>query len=89
MESKCNRYGKYQCPCCEHYTLSKKPDNTFQLCPVCYWEDDGVQLNDPEYTGGANEVSLNQARTNFKKIGAVEPHFKEYVRLPLNTEPPH
>ena len=71
MEIKPNRYGKYQCPCCEHYTLNEQADNTFQLCPVCYWEDDGVQLNDPEYEGGANKVSRNQARINFKKMASV------------------
>ena len=42
METKRNKYGKYQCPCCGHYTLDDKPDNTFQICPVCFWEDDGI-----------------------------------------------
>ena len=41
---------------------------------VCFWEDDGVQFNDPDYEGGANEVSLRQARDNYREIGvsAVE-----------------
>jgi Cysteine-rich CPCC len=86
MENKCNRYGKFQCPCCEYYTLDEQPNNTFQLCPVCYWEDDGVQLNDPEYEGGANRVSLNQARINFKKNGVSELQFKRRVRLPFPME---
>jgi hypothetical protein len=79
-------YDKYKCPCCRHYTLSSKANNTFQICPVCYWEDDGIQLNDMDYEGGANTVSLKQARKNFKKYGAVEERFKEYVRPPLADE---
>ena len=77
---------KYKCPCCGFYTLDDKADNTFQICPVCYWEDDGVQLNDPYYEGGANVVSLYQARENFKNYGAIEVRFKKLVRLPFETE---
>ena len=80
-----NKYGKYQCPCCEHYTLDE-PDNTFQICPVCFWENDGVQLNDPDYEGGANKMSLNQARKNFKEFGVIDLQFKEHVRAPLEEE---
>jgi hypothetical protein len=79
-------YYKYQCPCCEYYTLHEEADNTFQVCSVCYWEDDGVQLHNPAYEGGANMVSLNQAKNNYKKYGAVEERFKEYVRPPLEDE---
>ncbi|QQQ28089.1 CPCC family cysteine-rich protein [Chryseobacterium indoltheticum] len=53
-----NKYKKHQCPCCEYFTLNNKANNTFQICPVCYWEDDGVQMLDPTYIGGANAVSL-------------------------------
>ena len=84
MES--NNIGKYKCPCSGFYTLNEKADNTFQLCPVCYWEDDGVQLCEPDYEGGANEVSLMLAKENFKSFGAIEEKFKENVRPPLEEE---
>jgi hypothetical protein len=32
------------------------------VCPICEWENDGVQYDDPDYEGGANKVSLNQAK---------------------------
>ena len=48
-----NKEGKYQCPCCECFTYSEKPINTFQLCEVCFWEDDGIQFDDPLYEDGA------------------------------------
>lgn len=84
MDNRNNR--KHACSCCGYFTLSDEVGNTFQLCPVCYWEDDGVQLKDPAYEGGANRVSLNQAKRNFVKFGAIEERFKDYVRLPLEEE---
>ena len=81
-----NIYGKYKCPCCDYYTLDSKADNTFQLCLVCFWEDDGIQLGEPDYEGGANEVSLNQARANFRKYKVSEERLKEYVRPPADNE---
>jgi hypothetical protein len=41
-----------------------------------------VQFNDPDYVGGANKVSLNQARKNFLEFGASELEWKKYVRAP-------
>ena len=58
---------KYACPCCLYYTFEEKPSGTYDICPVCYWEDDIVQLADPDFSGGANDVSLNLAKENFKK----------------------
>ena len=66
---------KYPCPCCENYTFSEKPPKTFDICPVCFWEDDYVQFNDPDFKGGANHVSLNQAKKNYLKFGAIEKRF--------------
>lgn len=82
----CNSFGNYKCPCCEYYTFDEQASGTFQICSVCYWEDDGVQLNDPTYRGGANVVSLNEARENFKKFGAIEERFKRFVRPPERDE---
>lgn len=81
-----NAFGKYICPCCGFFTLNKQADNTFQICPVCYWEDDGIQFHEPYYEGGANQVSLNQAKENFKNFGVIEERFKVFVRYPLADE---
>ena len=45
----------------------------YDICPICFWEDDGVQFADPDYEGGANEESLNAARANFRSLGASSP----------------
>ncbi len=54
-----------ECPCCHEKTLTDGPGN-YDICPNCGWEDDPIQRDDPDYTGGANEMSLNEAREIFK-----------------------
>ena len=48
------------CPVCNKYDFEE--DNDFDVCDICGWENDGVQLDDPNYRGGANRRSLNEAR---------------------------
>lgn len=78
----------YPCPCCDYLTFEEEPSGTFEICPVCYWEDDNVQNNDPGYDGGANGVSLNKAKENFAKYGAVKEELIKEVRMPLPEEQP-
>ena len=78
----------HACLCCGFLTLSEPPPGTYEVCPVCYWEDDPVQAKEPDYAGGANDVSLNEARRNYRQLGAVEARFRSKVRLPLNDETP-
>lgn len=58
---------KYPCPCCKKRTLKEQPPGTFEICKVCGWEDDDVQYKDPDFAGGANELSLKQARVKYRK----------------------
>ena len=34
--------------------------SVYDICPFYGWEDDGVQLRDPDFDGGANQLSLRQ-----------------------------
>jgi hypothetical protein len=79
---------RYACPCCCYLTLDEAPTGTYNICKVCFWEDDNVQFHDPDYEGGANKVSLNQARENFRTHGVSETRFKSNVRPPLPEEQP-
>ena len=36
--------GKYKCPCCGFYTFDEKLNGNYDICPVCFWEDDPIQL---------------------------------------------
>jgi len=71
---------KYTCLCCGYKTLDEPPPGTYNICPICFWEDDGVQLDDPFYKGGANHVSLIEAQKNFVEFGACEREMLKYVR---------
>ena len=37
-------------------------EDSFDYCPVCGWGDDKFQEENPDYKGGYNRMSLNQAR---------------------------
>ena len=54
-----------------------------ELCPVCWWEDDG---QDSENAGAIHatvngELSLADARENYQRYGAAHPRFMRFVRL--------
>ena len=76
------------CPCCGFLTLNDP--GGFEMCPVCWWEDDGQGDRDADVVrGGPNGVlSLTEARANFRSIGASDPKFVRSVRPPLPDEMP-
>ena len=47
----------------------------YEICPVCCWEYDPIQNDNPNYSGGANSISLFDAIHNYQKYGAIS---KEY-----------
>ena len=79
---------KYACLCCGFLTLDEEPPGTFETCPVCFWEDDDVQFEDPDLAGGANELSLNESKSNFRLFGAIDKKSLGFVRKPLDSEYP-
>ena len=83
---------RYKCKCCGYFTMKDEPldpakhPGTFEICPVCFWEDDSLQFLNPDYSGGANAVSLREAKQNFKKFRAAEKDMLKYVRPPRKNE---
>ncbi len=75
---------KYVCKCCGCAALDS--DDEYDICPVCFWEKDKTQESDPEYKGGANAVSLNEARKNYAEFGVGDKRFTEMVRRPETIE---
>ena len=73
---------RYPCPCCGYQTYILPAGGSWQLCPVCFWED---SLGDPRYSG-SNEVSLIEAQGNFINFGAAERKYRSAVRPPLPEE---
>lgn len=80
--------GRFPCPCCASLTLDEPPPGTFKICPVCQWEDDKVQFEDRTFRGGANRVSLDEARENFRRFGASDEASRAEVRAPRPEELP-
>jgi hypothetical protein len=76
----------FPCPCCGYKTLDEEPPGTHDICPVCFWEDDPAQFEDPTLEGGANSPSLRQAQKNYADFGASDDEMLEYVRAPLPEE---
>ena len=76
------RSEKYTCPCCGYKTLGEETPRSYEICPICFWEDDPVQFDDADYEGGANEVSLRQAQKNFVEFGACDKKVMAHVRKP-------
>lgn len=33
---------KYTCPCCGYKTLEEEVRGSYEICPICFWEDDSV-----------------------------------------------
>ena len=76
--------NKLTCPCCGFKTLDTEHYGSYTLCPVCFWEDDEVQIRNPTW-GGAN-LPLIDAQKNFIAFGACDEHGKKFVRSPLPDE---
>ena len=79
---------RHACPCCKFRTLSSRGD--YEICKVCFWEDDGQGEQDADIVrGGPNyELSLRQAQANFRNIGAVAERYLTFVRPPRPNEQP-
>ena len=78
---------KHTCKCCGFKTLEEEPTGSYEICPVCFWEDDFVQSEDPDFEGGPNRPSLRQAQANFMEFGASARRLLEHVRSPRADEP--
>ena len=66
-----------RCPCCDHVSLPER--GTYLICPICFWEDDGGDIDDLDTISGPNRMTLRAARKNFRRIGACAPEMLKHV----------
>lgn len=57
----------FPCPSCGFEVFSEPP-GSYEICDLCGWEDDHVQLRFPAMAGGANKLSL--AQHQLQAVGA-------------------
>ena len=76
-----------KCPCCGYYTHTEDC-YLFEICKVCFWQYDLTSHDTPNVKSGANKISLNEARENYKKYGVSELEYINNVRKPLPEELP-
>ncbi len=79
---------RFACPCCGHLLLDEPPPGMWLICEICGWEDDPVQFDDIDYAGGANRVSLRQAREFFKTTGISSPERLRREQLKISADCP-
>ena len=79
---------RFACPCCRCLTIDRR--GSFEICPVCFWEDDGQDDNDAATVRGGPDgfLSLSEARANYRRFGACEERLIADVRRPYRNELP-
>ena len=63
------------CPCCGYLTLEER--GGYSICPVCFWEDDGV--DEPSALSGPNHMTLGEGQKSFARLGAVTQRERRFV----------
>lgn len=66
-----------QCPCCDYFTLTNR--GHYDICEICFWEDDGHDLTKLKTHSGPNHMTLEEGRMNFLKFGACTEKSVNYV----------
>lgn len=75
---------KIKCPCCEYYTIDTEDEIIVDICEICLWQYDEVAHKNPEKRIGANKISLNEAKNNYKRFGLSK---KEHIGKNINRMP--
>jgi hypothetical protein len=65
----------HPCPCCGYRTIEQAGE--YDICPACYWEDDGtVALTD---YSSPNHMTLGDAQAAFRALGAISAEMLRHV----------
>jgi hypothetical protein len=71
-----------QCPCCDYISLPER--GNYLICPICFWEDDGQDIDQLDKPSGPNHgMTLREGRQHFKEFGACE---KEMIKHVISVE---
>ncbi|WP_050009635.1 CPCC family cysteine-rich protein [Flavobacterium sp. B17] len=65
----------FPCSCCNYKTIKEK--GNYEICKVCFWEDDG-NSDELKYSH-VNHMTLREAKDNFIIKGAILDKFIKFV----------
>lgn len=73
----------YACPCCGANSLTER--GAWDICPVCWWEDDGTENDEASlyFSGPNNGLQLTAARINFIQHGIYNPERQDLLKKAL------
>jgi len=63
------------CRCCGSLSIHER--GVYEICPVCFWEDDGLQ--DLDTVSGPNHMTLREGKKNYERIGACSEESLRFV----------
>lgn len=80
----------HPCPACG-FAVFDEPPGSYDVCPICDWEDDAVQLRYPAMRGGANGESLYEYQQEVLKrlpvrVREADSYKREAEWRPLTRE---
>src|SRR5438552_1522380 len=69
---------RHLCPCCDYISLPER--GNYLICRVCFWEDDGQDIDQLDVRSGPNNgITLRTGRAHFAEFGACERSMLQHV----------
>jgi hypothetical protein len=79
------REPAYTCPACGRVVFTEVPGSC-EVCEVCGWQDDALQLASPTSPGGANRESLEEAQLRVQLAGTTSARRRDPLWRPLTPD---
>ena len=82
-----NMGDAHKCPVCGKYEFEHW--DSLEICEYCGWQDDALETEREDYSGGANGMALKTAQAIFKRDGALTEWAKERQEAIVKASGPH
>ena len=75
---------KFVCPVCGQYKFES--NGNYDICRVCFWENDELQNKDADLCGGANSLSLNDYKKWWNAIEEILPSLIKKYKIKISKK---